>query len=138
MARVKNLYELELTILICRMLTSLPIWKMALSINIANDVRLYHSDRLINYLACGTFVLAKRVPDSDLLFKDSAHVKYFDTADEFSELANWYLDHDDEREKIAAAGMKRAHSEFNCERIAKYMLDLIETGTYNAPWTDVL
>jgi hypothetical protein len=28
--------------------------KVGLSINIANDVRLYHSDRFINYISCGT------------------------------------------------------------------------------------
>ena len=112
--------------------------KIALSINIVNDVRLYHSDRLINYLACGTFVLAKRVPDTDLLFEDGVHLRYFDTPEEFFELAEWYLEHDQERERIAMAGMERTHSDFNCEKIAQYMLDLIETGTYNAPWTDVL
>jgi len=112
--------------------------KIGLSINIANDVRLYHSDRLINYLACGTFTLAKRVPDTDLLFEDGVHLRYFDTSEEFFELADWYLKHDEEREKIANAGMEKAHSEFNCERIAKHLLDLIETGTYNAPWAEIL
>lgn len=112
--------------------------KIALSINIANDVRLYHSDRLINYLACGTFTLAKRVPDTDLLFEDDVHLKYFDSVDEFFELADWYLKNETEREKIARAGMQRAHSEFNCERIAKHLLDLIETGTYDAPWAEIL
>ena len=112
--------------------------KVALSINIANDVRLYHSDRLINYISCGTFTLAKRVPDSDLLFEDGVRVKYFDSVDEFFELADWYLKHDQQREKIARAGMERAHAEFNCERIAKDTLDLIETGTYDAPWAEVL
>ena len=112
--------------------------KIALSINIANDVRLYHSDRLINYIACGTFTLAKRVPDSDLLFEDGVHLKYFDTADEFFELADWYLKHEQVREKIAMAGMEKAHSEFNTERIAKHLLDLIETGAYDAPWAEIL
>jgi len=112
--------------------------KTALSINIVNDVRLYHSDRLTNYLSCGTFVLAKKVPDSEMLFEDTVHLRYFDTADEFFELADWYLNHEQEREKIAIAGMKRAHTEFNCERIAQYMLDLIETGTYTAPWAEIL
>jgi len=78
------------------------------------------------------------VPDSELLFKDGVHLKYFDTAEEFFELADWYLKHDHEREKIAKAGMERAHSEFNCERIAKLTLDLIETGTYDAPWAEIL
>ena len=108
--------------------------KIGLSINIANDVRLYHSDRLINYISCGTFALAKRVPDSDLLFQDQVHLKYFDNEEEFSELADWYLKHNQEREKIAMAGMQRAHNEFNCQKIAKCLLDLIENGTYDAPW----
>ena len=112
--------------------------KVALSINIANDVRLYHSDRLINYLACGTFTLAKRVPDSDLLFADGVHLKYFDTVDEFFELADWYLKHQAERERIAIAGMEKAHAEFNCEGIAQYMLDLVETDTYDASWVEIL
>jgi spore maturation protein CgeB len=112
--------------------------KIGLSINIANDVRLYHSDRFINYVSCGTFTLARRVPDTDLLFKDGIHLKYFDTADEFFDLADWYLKHDQEREKIANAGMERAHSQFNCEKIAKHMLDLVETGTYDAPWRTIL
>jgi len=112
--------------------------KTALSINIVNDVRLYHSDRLINYLSCGTFVLAKRVPDTDLLFKDGVHLRYFDAVEEFFELADWYLKHDQEREKMAARGMEYAHKEFNCTRVAGIILDLLETGDYNAPWKVVL
>lgn len=112
--------------------------KIALSINIANDVRLYHSDRPINCLSCGTFTLVKRVPDSNLLFEDGVHLKYFDTTDEFFELADWYLRHEQEREKIARAGMERAHKEFNCTKMAQYLLDVIEKGYYNAPWTDDL
>ncbi len=108
--------------------------RVALSIGIANDVSLYHSDRLTHYLACGTFVLAKRVPDSDLLFKDGVHLKYFDTVDDFFELADWYLKHEDERIKIANAGMERVHAEFNGTKIAKYTLDVIENGSYSAPW----
>jgi len=112
--------------------------KIGLSINIANDVRLYHSDRFVNYLSCGTFVLSKRVPDTELLFEDGVHVKYFTTADEFFELAGWYLKHDPQREKIARAGMQKAHADFHCEKIAQYMLDLIETGSYDAPWAEIL
>lgn len=109
--------------------------KIGLSANAANDIRLYHSDRLTTYLACGTFVLAKRVPDSDLLFKDGEHLRYFDTVEEFFELAGWHLKHEQERQRIAKAGMERAHGEFNCQKMAKYTLDIIEMGCYIAPWT---
>ena len=112
--------------------------KIAVSINIANDVRLYHSDRLINYVSCGTFTLARRVQDTDLLFEDGVHLKYFDSTEECFELADWYLKHDEQREKIARAGMQKAHADYNCRKIAQYMLDLIETGSYNAPWAEIL
>lgn len=109
--------------------------KIGLSINAANDIRLYHSDRFTHYLACGTLVLAKRVPDSDRLCEEGKHLRYFDTVEEFFDLADWYLHHEDERARIADAGMRRAHTEFNCERMAKYILDVVETGAYSAPWT---
>ncbi|MHC4534542.1 MAG: glycosyltransferase family protein [Planctomycetota bacterium] len=108
--------------------------RIGVSVNAVNSVRLYHSDRLTDYLACGTFVLAKRVPDTDLLFKDGMHLRYFDTADEFFDLVDWYLKHEKERKKIANAGMQWTHERFNCERIAGYILDLVEKGTYSAPW----
>lgn len=108
--------------------------KIGLSINITNDVQLYHSDRLINYLSCGLFVLAKRVPDSQLLFEDGLHLRYFDSNDEFFELAHWYLKHDDEREKIAQAGMKHAHQEYNCTVMARHFIEFVEKGKCSAPW----
>ncbi|MHC4389486.1 MAG: glycosyltransferase, partial [Planctomycetota bacterium] len=70
--------------------------------------------------------------------EDGVHLKYFGTTDEFFELAGYYLEHEDERAKIAQAGMQKAHTDFNCHKIAKYMLDLVETGTYDAPWADIL
>ena len=108
--------------------------KVGLSVNAVNDVSRYHSDRLTHYLSCGTFVLAKRVPDSELLFKDGTHLRYFDTVDEFFELADWYLKHNQERVKIANAGMAYAHKELSCLKMAGYIIDLIEKGTYDAPW----
>jgi len=108
--------------------------RIGVNVNAVNSIRLYHSDRFTHYLACGTFVLAKRVPDTDLLFKDGVHLKYFDTADEFLELANWYLEHESERKKIADKGMEYAHEQFNSVKIAGYILDLTKTGSYKAPW----
>ena len=112
--------------------------KIGMSLNSATDVRLCHSDRFLNYISCGTLTLAKKFPGANLLFEDQIHLRYFDTVNEFLELADWYLKHDQEREKIAKAGMERAHTEFNCQKIAQYMLDLVETGTYEAAWREIL
>jgi glycosyltransferase involved in cell wall biosynthesis len=108
--------------------------RIGVNVNAVNSVKLYHSDRLTHYLACETFVLAKRVPSTDLLFKDGVHIKYFDTPEEFFDLANWYLNHEEKRKKIANAGMQHIHTEFNSTKIAGYILELIEKGSYSAPW----
>ena len=112
--------------------------KIALSTNYVNDVPLYHSDRLINYLSCGAFVLARRVPQTELLYHDQKHLRYFDTEEEFFELADWYLKHDDERQKIAAAAMEHAHRQYNCTRMVKVAMELIEKGDADVPWKVIL
>ncbi len=98
------------------------------------SIRFAHSDRLTRFLACGTMVLCRRFAGADLLFRDGKHVRYFDEIDEFFDLADWHLAHEQQRKKIADAGMARVHAEFNCRRIAGYLLDLVETGKYTAPW----
>ena len=112
--------------------------KIGLSINIANDVKFYHSDRFMNNPACGAFNLAKRAPGYELLFEDGKEVKYFDCSDEFFDLADYYLKNDQERKTIAQAGMKRVHSEFHTEKIVRCLDNLIETGAYKAPWVEIL
>ena len=112
--------------------------EIVLSINIINDVQMYHSDRQINALSCGTCVLSKRVPDTELLFEDKRHLRYFDTEEEFFDLADWYLKHGDERRKMADAGMEFAHQEYNCAKMARYFIELVENGTCSAPWNYVI
>ncbi len=109
--------------------------RIGVNVNTVNSVRLYHSDRIAHYLACGTFVLAKRVPGTEFLYKDGQHLKYFDSADEFFELSDWYLSHEDERKKIADAGMKWIHEQFNPLKIAKYILNLAEKGSTAVSWS---
>lgn len=109
--------------------------RIGVSINAINTVRLYHSDRLVHYVAGGALALVKRVPDSDLLFEDGVHVKYFDTAEEFFDLARWFLSHEEQRRRIADAGMEHAHRTYNCAAVAGYLLDIVQEGRYDAPWS---
>jgi spore maturation protein CgeB len=109
--------------------------RIGLNVNAYGPVKFAHSDRITRFMAGGTLVMAKRFPEADILYKDGVHIKYFDEIEEFFELSDWYLAHENERKKIADAGMGRIHKEFNCQKIAQYYLDLAENGTYNAPWT---
>jgi len=112
--------------------------KIAISINAFNDVRFYHSDRFINYLSNGAFVLAKRVPDSNLLFEDKRHLCYFDSLEECLELIDFYIDRTAQRKTIGLEGMRRAHEMFNGTKLAKHIIDLVTTGKYDAPWCEVI
>jgi spore maturation protein CgeB len=109
--------------------------KIGVNVNAYGPVKFCHSDRLTQYLACGTFVMAKRFDGCNLLYKDNTHLRYFDTIEEFFDLADWYLSHEQERGKIADAGMQHVHTEFNSTKIAGYILGLIEKGNYRSPWT---
>jgi len=109
--------------------------KIGLSVNAYQPIRFAHSNRLTRLLAFGTFVLSNRFPGCESLFRDGEHLKYFDTVEEFFELADWYIAHEQERKKIADAGMTWMHAQFNCVKIAGYILDLVEKGRYTAPWS---
>jgi hypothetical protein len=112
--------------------------RIGLSISASEPVKLYDSDRLIRLLSCGTLVLARRFPDCELLFEDGKHLRYFDTIEQFFDLADWYLEHEKERKIIADAGMKRTHEQFSGTKIAGYFLELVETGRYTARWFEYL
>lgn len=108
--------------------------KIGVHVNSDNSIRLYHSDRFTHYMACGTFVLAKRVPGTELLARDKEHVCYFDQIEEFFELAKWYLNHEEPRKRIADSGMAWAHEQYNCTKMAGHLIDLVEKGSYQAHW----
>ena len=110
--------------------------RIGLSVNAYEpSIRFAHSDRLTRFLAGGSMVMSRRFESAEFLYRDKEHIRYFDEIDECFELADWYLGHEQERRRIADAGMARMHAEFNCQRIAGYLLDLVETGRYSAPWS---
>ena len=111
--------------------------KIVLSVNASNDIQMYHSDRLINSIGCGAFVVARAVPDGERLFTNKKHLVYFQTIDQCLDLIAYYLEHENERKGIAEAGMHHAHQAFNCQRIARDIVDLATTGDYHAPWREV-
>jgi len=62
--------------------------------------------RVFESLATGSFLLTEYVPTLPRLFKNKKHLVWYKSMDEAIKLAKYYLKHDNEREKIAKAGME--------------------------------
>ncbi len=112
--------------------------KIALSINVYNDVQLYHSDRLTHCLSHGAFTLAKYVPDSERMYRDGEHLRYFRTNEECVAMIDQYLADEPARAKIAAAGMEHAHTAFSCQTLAACFEQIVMTGQCDAAWTEII
>ncbi len=63
------------------------------------------SPRIFEALACGAFVLCDRQRDVFSLFTDGEHLVGFDDADDLKRKTAYYLDHAEERKRIARQGM---------------------------------
>lgn len=60
--------------------------------------------------ACGGFLLHERTDELQSLFTEGKECAAFASAEEAVEKTRWYLDHEEERLRIAAAGRRRAES----------------------------
>lgn len=97
--------------------------KITLGINAVNNVRMYASwRRTLNSMASGAFHLAHYVPGLEDVFENKKHLVWFNSVPEAIELIEYYLAHDEERERIAEAGRQEvlAHHTWDI-RIAEMM-----------------
>jgi spore maturation protein CgeB len=65
--------------------------------------------RLFEATGCGGFVLSHASPGLGRYFEDGRELATFNGARELRDRVRYYLDHEDERASIAAAGQARAH-----------------------------
>lgn len=78
--------------------------KILLSTSWKNDGYLYSSDRIFNVLGAGTMALASYFPGIEKLFTNKKHLVWFTNVSEGISLAQYYLQHAEERETIARNG----------------------------------
>lgn len=91
--------------------------KVVFNISIKDDVNM----RVFEALSTGSFLLTNWIPTLEDLFEDGKHLVTYKTLDEMVEKTKYYLEHDEEREKIALAG----HEEFMKKHTYKHRVENI-------------
>jgi hypothetical protein len=76
--------------------------RVVLNISIADDINM----RVFEVMATGSFLLTNWIPTLGDLFEDGKHLATYKTLDEMVEKIKYYLEHEEEREKIAQEGQK--------------------------------
>jgi hypothetical protein len=83
--------------------------KIVLSCDAVIDLQCFTSVRTYNVMCCGAFLLIRKFLGIEDIFTNKKHLVWYETNEEAETLANYYLDHDRERQEIALAGMEYVH-----------------------------
>ena len=97
--------------------------KIALDINHYQTVARFTSDRRFRAMGSGAFVIANWHPGIEEDFEIGKHLVCFRSPDEIPDLVDHYLDHEDERKAIAAAGCAHVHANHSWDARMKEILN---------------
>lgn len=108
-------------------LTEMPSLFKTARINLSSSLRAARSAislRALDVLGCGGFLLSNAQPELMEYFDDRKEVVLFSSIEEAVELAGYYLQHDDLRRSIAAAGYEKVKRDFKYEDKLREMLNI--------------
>lgn len=100
--------------------------KVVFNISIKEDLNM----RFAEVLMTGSFLLTNRIPilkdlEKEYGFKEGVHYEAYNTLDEMVSKSRYFIDHDEEREKIAQAGYDLAITNMTYLERVKRIFDLV-------------
>lgn len=96
-------------------------------VNLNITLRSIHSGiplRVLDIMACGGFVLTNWQPEIAECFKDGQEVVTFGSMEECLDRIGYYLEHEEERKAIAAAGQQKVRELFSYEKGLERLFDV--------------
>jgi hypothetical protein len=84
------------------------------------------SIRVFQIMGSGAFVLSEYCLDLETIFKKGVHLDWFKDEMEMVEKVKYYLQKDEEREKIAQNGCRLVHGNYSWNKIMKDITDIVE------------
>jgi spore maturation protein CgeB len=70
----------------------------------------------------------------DRFFRVGKEIEGYASVEELAEKVRWYLDHEEERRRMALAGYRRALKDYRAAVLMQRAGDLIEQGMKRAGW----
>lgn len=80
--------------------------------------------RCIDIMAAGGFLLSNYQPELEELFTDGEDMVMYTSMDDLKDKAGYYLEHDEERRRIALNGWKKVHEKFGMEDALRKILEM--------------
>lgn len=98
--------------------------KIMVNVSLNNDINF----RVFETLACGAMLITDKVFNNGMeeLFEDGKHLVTFETEDELIEKINYYISHDEERERIAKSGQRHVLKYYTHKELLHHVLEAMK------------
>ena len=99
-------------------------YKIHLNCNISNDINY----RTFETTGCETFLLTNYTPGLEKLFDIGKEIVVYNDLNDLDHKVKYYLENEEEREKIAKAGYERSKKDHTYFERAKILIDIIKNN----------
>ncbi len=104
------------------MVNAINSYKIHLNCNISNDINY----RTFETTGCGTFLLTNYTPGLEKIFDIGKEIVIYNDLNDLDNKVKYYIENDEEREKIAKAGYERSKRDHTYFERSKFIIEVIK------------